>query len=195
MTKIAVVLTEGYADWECAYLIGAGRAFYGLTPVIVTPRGSAVVSMGNLTTLPMEPLEIISPQTYDILVLCGGTGWEQNEYADVIALADRFLLREKTVAAICGATLGLARAGLLNDRAHTSNGPEYLKDAPDYRGGAHYRDVKGSVRDKRLITAPGSAPAHFTAEIFREAGVPEAQIKEFLAMVGAEHIDAAANAA
>lgn len=187
MTKIAVVLTEGYADWECAWLLGAGRAYYGLSPIIVTPGGSTVVSMGNIITLPMEPLEIVAPETFDMLVLCGGRGWDENEFADVVSLAGGFLARDKSVAAICGATLGLARGGLLDDRAHTSNSPDYLQTAASYKGGAHYRNVKTAVRDRGLITAPGSAPIRFAAEIFREAGVGAAKIEEFLGIVGAEH--------
>ena len=191
MTKIAVVLTEGFADWECAYLLGAGRAFYGLKPTIVTPGGSAVRSMGGLTALPMEPLEIVSSETFDILVLCGGTGWDTSEYLDVIALAGDFLAKGKTVAAICGATLGLARGGLLDDRAHTSNDLDYLGTAAAYKGKSHYREIVGAVVDRGLITAPGSAPASFTAEVFRAAGVPEQPIGEFLKMTGAEHVRAA----
>ncbi len=188
MGKIAVVLTEGYADWECAYLNGAGRTFYGLDTVAVTPEGRAVVSMGGLMTLPADPLGLVSPQMHDMLVLCGGTGWDDNEFSEVIAAARQFLEIGKPVAAICGATLGLARGGLLNDRAHTSNSLDYLKsNAPSYAGDRHYRDGPGAVVDGNLITAPGSSPAHFTAEIFRAAGVPAPKIIEFLGMLGAEH--------
>ena len=44
------------------------------------------------------------------------------------------------VAAICGATAGLAMGGLLDDRRHTSNAREYLA-ATGYRGSGLYRDL------------------------------------------------------
>ena len=57
------------------------------------------------------------------------------------------------MAAICGATAGLAGLGMLDDRVHTSNGPGFLKmSCPEYRGEAHYADMP-AVRDGNLITA------------------------------------------
>ena len=75
------------------------------------------------------------------------------------------------VAAICGATIAAARAGLLDDRAHTSNERDYLvTHAPEYRGGRHYVDTL-AVRDRGVITASGAAPIEFAREIFEELGV------------------------
>ena len=48
------------------------------------------------------------------------------------------------VAAICGATAGLARAGLLDQRNHTSDAAGYLA-ATGYAGGAHYVDRRAST--------------------------------------------------
>ena len=44
------------------------------------------------------------------------------------------------MAAICAATLALARAGLLNERQHTSNAKEYLI-ASGYSGDQFYRQA------------------------------------------------------
>ena len=68
------------------------------------------------------------------------------------------------MAAICGATAGLARGGLLDARPHTSNSREYVA-ATGYRGGAHYRD-EPTVVDGDLITAPAMAPLEFARAIF-----------------------------
>ena len=75
------------------------------------------------------------------------------------------------VAAICGATAGLAAAGLLDDRAHTSNAREFL-ESTGYGGGERYR-AEGAVTDGDLITASGTAPVDFAHEIFARLGLYE----------------------
>jgi len=78
-------------------------------------------------------------------------------------LAGRFLAAGTPVAAICGATLGLARAGLLDDRRHTSAAPEYLA-ASDYAGVDLYEDARAVVDDDRLlVTAGPDSPVQFAA--------------------------------
>jgi putative intracellular protease/amidase len=75
------------------------------------------------------------------------------------------------IAAICGATLAVARAGLLDDHAHTSNEPAYLVDmVPEYAGAPRYVDAL-AVRDRGLITASGLGPVDFAREIFEELQV------------------------
>ncbi|MFD6729141.1 DJ-1/PfpI family protein [Corynebacterium xerosis] len=82
----------------------------------------------------------------------------------------RPLLEEgKTVGAICGATLGLARTGLLDGRAHTSNRPELLQ-VEGYHGADHYVDDRVVV-DGNLITAPATGYLEFAREILRATGL------------------------
>ncbi len=69
------------------------------------------------------------------------------------------------VAAICGATQGLARSGLLDDRAHTSNAPDYIAALAGYHGHQHYREAK-VVADRGVITAPATAPVDFARAVF-----------------------------
>ncbi len=81
--------------------------------------------------------------------------------------------RGGVVGGICAGTLALARAGLFRDRAHTSNGRNWiLEHLPDYAGAEHYRDVPHAVADRRLVSAPGSAPGTF-ALAFLDALYPE----------------------
>lgn len=81
-----------------------------------------------------------------------------------VSEASRFLESRVPVAAICGATVGLAAAGLLNDRDHTSNAPELL-DVGAYSGHARYRQEL-AVADQNLVTASGVAPVEFAKAIF-----------------------------
>ena len=79
------------------------------------------------------------------------------------------------VAAICGATLLLARGGFLDERRHTSNAASYL-EASGYRGGAHYEEAP-VVTDRGVTTASGIHAVPFTAEVMRITGlVPDAMV-------------------
>ena len=77
-----------------------------------------------------------------LLLLPGGDMWEGLIRArDSMRSSPTLHARGVPIAAICGATLALARAGLLNDRAHTSNEQAYLTSmAPEYTGAAQYVD-------------------------------------------------------
>jgi putative intracellular protease/amidase len=99
-----------------------------------------------------------------MLILPGGDAWEHQENGEAIKKATAFLGARVPVAAICAATLALARAGFLDNRLHTSNAPEYLK-ATGYRGGALYRKIS-AIADGNLITASGTAPIDFAYQIF-----------------------------
>ncbi|MCR9137958.1 MAG: DJ-1/PfpI family protein [Alphaproteobacteria bacterium] len=188
MPKIVIVLTNGYADWECSFLNGIGQAYYNVETTKVTPNGDNVISMGGLKTIPDDALETIRPDAFDAMVLCGGTIWETADAPDTASLARSFLDADKTVAAICGGTLALARAGLLDDRRHTSNAAAFLTGNVDaYLGQSHYVDAVTAIDDRNVITAPGHAPARFSAAVFRAVGVDEPAVSEFLGMLSAEH--------
>ena len=70
---------------------------------------------------------------------------------------------------------------------HTSNAPDFLAGAEGYAGQAHYRDTPQAVRDGRLITAPGSAPMTFAAEIYRALGLGGDELDQYVLLFGAEH--------
>jgi putative intracellular protease/amidase len=81
--------------------------------------------------------------------------------------------RGGVVGGICAGTLALARAGLFRDRAHTSNGRNWiLEHVADYAGAERYCNVPHAVADGRLVSAPGSAPGTF-AIAFLEVFYPE----------------------
>ena len=84
-------------------------------------------------------------------------------------MAQRFLEAGKPVAAICGATAGLARAGLLDDRKHTSAVKEYLL-ATGYQGGDNYVDERAVV-DGDLITAGPDSPVQFARATLQRLGL------------------------
>ena len=80
------------------------------------------------------------------------------------------------VAAICGATAGLASAGLLDGRNHTSAAAEYLA-ATGYQGGDHYIDERAVV-DGDLITAGPQSPVQFACAALRRLGLASSRTLE-----------------
>ncbi|WP_411035146.1 DJ-1/PfpI family protein [Shinella sp. BYT-45] len=191
--RLAIVLTEGYADWECALLMATARGDCGAQTVVLTPGGADVTSLGGLSVRSAGSVEDASPQDFDVLVLCGGTIWQSGAAPDLSAPIGRFADAGRPVAAICDATLELARLGLLDGRAHTGNYPGQLKDVvPAYRGEAHYRNQPQAVRGGAVVTASGAAPVTFAREVLEAIGLGSAELFDYLAMYGDEHRQATA---
>jgi putative intracellular protease/amidase len=167
-----LLVFDGFADWEAAYAIAELRRSGHHQVVTVGYTGEPVISMGGLCVLPDVDLAEVEAESIRILILPGGDAWEQAPTDEALVALLRHLMTARTpVAAICGATLALARAGLLQGRKHTSNGLGYLQDkVPGYTGAADYVDSL-AVRDRGLITASGLGPLEFAREIFTELGV------------------------
>ncbi|MBB3659677.1 putative intracellular protease/amidase [Rhizobium sp. BK650] len=187
MTRLAVVLTDGFADWEVGQLAASARTHFGFDVVTASPGGEEVRSMGGMRVAPDTVAENLHGDAFDALVICGGTIWETEKAPDLSPVINDFITRGKLTAAICGGTLALARAGVLNDIAHTSNAPDFIASAKGYRGQAHYRDGPHAVRSDMIVTAPGSAPITFTAEIFRALGFGSEELDTYVQIFGAEH--------
>ncbi len=129
--------------------------------------------MGGLHLLPDLTFADLSPADSAMLVLPGGDVWDVDPTANAaaIAAAGRFLEAGVPVAAICGATAGLARAGLLDDRDHTSSAPEYLQfTGGPYAGGERFR-WDPAVDDGGLITAGPTHPVEFARAVFERLEV------------------------
>jgi len=169
-TLIHVYLPQGFADWEVghamAYLNQHPHQFMP-TPYTVRTVGEThepVRSMGGLTLLPDMTLAEVEPANSALLILPGGTSWDAAGNTAAAEKARAFVAAEVPVAAICGATAGLARAGLLDERRHTSNAADYLR-ATGYAGVPHYVEAP-VVRDAGIITAASTAPVAFAVAIF-----------------------------
>ena len=90
----------------------------------------------------------MDPPTASIVILPGGDLWEKESDGKLKPLLQRLHERNVPIAAICGATLEIARAGLTHGVRHTSNGKEYLQAmVPDYKDGDWYVDQL-AVADK-----------------------------------------------
>lgn len=185
---IAFIVIEDFADWECGLLSAAARTYFGATTAFHTPGGGAVTSSGGLKVQGEAAIESLDPAAYDALVVIGSSLWDQPQAPDVSAQLRATIEAGKVLGAICGATLAAARAGVLDDRAHTSNSSHFLtSNVPDYDA-ARYVDAHRAVRDGLLITAPASAPATFATGVLGALFPERAQdIADFEALCAAEH--------
>jgi putative intracellular protease/amidase len=123
--------------------------------------------MGGYKVSPDLALDTIHPDEVAIFIMPGGEMWEHRPNDNSIKLLHQFHAKGTIIAAICGATLEIARAGLMKGILHTSNSKGYLKAMlPDYRDDAFYVD-KLAITDKNIITASGLGSIEFACEIIR----------------------------
>ena len=169
MQDVVLYATDTMADWEYAYLTtGLARAAeerpdrFRLR--VLADHQQEVTTAGRLRLQTDGDLDDVVIDDVALLLLPGADTWFDGQER-VLGLARTLLERGIPVAGICGATYGLARAGLLDSRQHTSNAPDFLA-ASGYTGADHYRNDR-VVDDGGLITAPATAPVDFTAAIFR----------------------------
>ncbi|MFC9586926.1 DJ-1/PfpI family protein [Streptomyces yangpuensis] len=168
---VHLAVYDTYADWETghttAHLTQRGHA----VRTVGFAAGAPVTTMGGVRIQPDLALADLRPEDSSLLILTGAALWDAgDELAPFAAKAREFLAAGVPVAAICGATAGLAREGLLDDRAHTSAISLYLAEQPGYAGAEHYVDAD-AVTDGNLITAGPTEPVAFAREVFARLDV------------------------
>ncbi|MFG2587564.1 DJ-1/PfpI family protein [Streptomyces sp. NPDC048438] len=174
-TSVHLAVYDTFADWEPGFAT-AQLTDHGHTVRTVGLTTAPVTTKGGVRIQPDLALADLAPGDSELLILTGASLWDTGDALASFARAARdFLDAGVPVAAICGATAGLAREGLLDDRSHTSAVSFYLA-ATGYAGGAHYvegdavTDAGGASRGA-LVTAGPTEPIAFAREIFELLGV------------------------
>ena len=169
---VYLLVVPGFADWEPSHAIAELRRHGQYRVEVVGLSLDPVQSMGGLTVQPTQPLSSVQDADVAVFILPGGDRWERDPMEpELRALLDRLDRQSIPIAAICGATVAIARAGLIRGRRHTSNGLEYLQQqVPGYADGDAYVD-EPAVRDRGLITASGLGDVEFATEIMTELDV------------------------
>ena len=177
---VYLAVYDTLADWEPGFATAhLNKPMWHRTPgrfrvATVGPSTAPVTTAGGVRILPDVALADVAPADAAMLVLPGNDIWHTAAFVPFAAAARAFLDAGVPVAAICGATGGLALAGLLDDRAHTSNAAEFLTGL-GYGGGHLYRD-EPAVTDGDLITASATAPVEFAREILARLDVYEPHV-------------------
>ncbi|MFF4504709.1 type 1 glutamine amidotransferase family protein [Streptomyces sp. NPDC001401] len=171
---VHLAVYDSLADWETGHTTAyLARAGYEIRTV--GPTREPVRSIGGLRVLPDLALDDVRPEDSSLLILPGADLWDAgDDLAPFARKARAFLDAGVPVAAICGATAGLAREGLLDERDHTGAVSFYLA-ATGYKGGERYVDAD-AVTDGDLITAGPTEPVAFGREVFRLLGVYEGEV-------------------
>jgi putative intracellular protease/amidase len=168
------------ADWEVGFATthinsGAWQQEPGRYRVLtVGETDRTVTTMGGFRIAPDVVLDDLRPDDSAMLILPGADTWLTGGNTAFARKAREFFAAGTPVAAICGATAGLAVEGLLDDREHTSNALEFLA-AFGYGGGERYVDAP-VVTDGDLITATATAPIEFARAVFQHLDLYDADV-------------------
>lgn len=182
LETVHLFIFDTLADWEPGFAIAGinnpdGQKQPGRYQVrTVAPVREPIVTTGGIRILPDLSLGQLTPSDSAMLILPGGDSWDAGGNVDAVEKAREFLGAGIPVAAICGATAGLARGGILDTRKHTSNAAEYLA-ATGYNGGHLYQQAD-VVSDQDLITASAMKSLEFAREIFRRLDLYEPKLLE-----------------
>jgi len=168
--KVYLFVFDTLADWEYGYAVAGinnpqfqkNAIRYKVVTMGVTTN--IITTAGGIRITPDESIDEVVLADSAMLIMPGGASWDEGGNSEAVQLAAKFISHKIPVAAICGATAGLAKAGLLDNVNHTSNSQDYLA-ATQYIGAKHYLEVP-VVRDGNLITASAMSPVDFAKEIF-----------------------------
>lgn len=170
---VHLALYDNLIDSEVGHLLVELRSgrFTGtrFNVVTVAETSEPITTMAGVRTVPDMLLSDLDPSQSALLILAGADMWDAGGGVEFAATARAFLEADVPVAAICGATAGLARAGVLDERDHTSASPEYLR-LTGYAGVDRYIGARAVV-DARLITAGPQSPVQFARATLGQLGL------------------------
>lgn len=178
MFTVYIYVLDTLADWELGYVtaeLNSGRFFKKDAPEVsvktVAISTEPVKTMGGLTIVPDCTIREIAVSEKSVLLLPGANTWDDPRHSIMMKKAGELLSAGALVCAICGATVALANAGLLDQRLHTSNGAGYLEMvSPSYKGQKFFVDVT-SVVDRNLITASSTGGLLWAKQIIERLDV------------------------
>lgn len=164
------------ADWECGLALAETNRCDRHRVVTVGFSTATITTMGGVRITPQIVLDEVDLDDAAMFIIPGGDRWEDMTEPTLLNVLAQLDTLRVPIAAICGATLALARAKLLDARRHTSNRRGYIDEHVDaYRGSERYVD-EPAVSDAGVITASGFASVDFARAILAQLRVYEDEV-------------------
>jgi putative intracellular protease/amidase len=154
MKQIGFVFIDGFADWEFGHLAGSAVEWFGGKAVALTPQGKRAGSIGGFSLDGERGPTAEENADLDAVAVIGSDEWSGPNPPDLGPLLTAVAGGGGVTGGICAGTLALARAGVFADRAHTSNGRDWIRQlVPGYAGAANYRDVPHATTESSALRA------------------------------------------
>ncbi|MCL2364082.1 MAG: DJ-1/PfpI family protein [Defluviitaleaceae bacterium] len=168
--EVLLFLTDQWADWEASHaIVGISFCEQYVVKTIGIDKQPKVSIGGIRAEIDYSIEDYQNIDNLAMIILTGSFSWEET-CNDVIAdFLRKINKKDIPIAAICGATIFLAKHGFLNNIKHTGDELEYfeemLENEDDYKGHEHF-SVKQVINDGGFITANETAALEFAREIF-----------------------------
>lgn len=163
--EVLLVLTDRWADWEPAYAISDIRMSELYEVRTIAMDRMPKESIGGIRAgIDYTLADYRLGGDTAMLILPGGFTWDTGDYQAIADFVRDAEGRGIPVAAICGATMFLARHGFLDDRRHSGDDPQWFAELPGYQGMDRFAREQ-AVTDRGFITANETAALEFSREI------------------------------
>ena len=163
--EVLVLLTDHWADWEAGYAMAMVNLSSEYTVKTIAVDGQPKISIGGMRA--EIDYAIDDYQNFDslaMIIMTGSFSWAENDYPEINALIKAVRGKDIPIAAICGATIYLARHGFLDNIKHTGDTFDYFEDLQGYGGKESYVFAQ-IVNQDGFITANETAAVEFAREI------------------------------
>lgn len=166
--EVLLVLTDDWADWEASYAVaGINISPMGYTVKTIAADKTPKTSIGGIRA--EIDYQIADYQNFDALrmvILPGGYSWDEHPHKEIVDFLKTVQARHIPIAAICGATIFLARNGFFESVKHTGDDFGYFVAKGAYVGQTNFVAAQVVV-DNGFITANETAAVEFAHEIFK----------------------------
>lgn len=165
---LLVLINPEFTEFEIA--VATTLLSRRFTLQYVAPTLAPVRSEGGLQVLPDLTLEHVVPRQYAALIVSAAHDMQSAlENAAILDLIRAMDQAGKIVAAICGAPMLLAKAGVLRDRLYTVSLYRRFRDFLGCFNEATFRN-QPLIETENLITAQGFAYAAFGLRLAQRLG-------------------------
>jgi len=168
--EVLLLLTDHWADWEAGHaIVGVNLAEQYAVKTIGIDAQPKISIGGIRAEIDYAITDYHNFNNLAMVILTGGFTWSENDYSEIANFVRTAASNGIPIAAICGATIFLAKHGFLNNVKHTGDELEYFKeilaDDENYKGWDHFCEAQ-VVNDGGFITANETAALEFAREIF-----------------------------